>query len=322
MNTCKKLTVFLFALAMTCAAALASDSDPMLPTTTLPIIYTINYSDDFFRNPHFIDRFKADPPDLLHMGKAVPISHLWGPTRLYYGENQYTGGPGHTLSWENIALLEPKALAERIENIRRTLQRYHDIGIREIVPYISYHTIAGDHQKRLGFWKFYDNWNMYSRWAGLRPATDPFDWLVVDRRGKFVGGSCGGYSPKYFAPLHRYRACINHPDWAEWQCRLIRMIAEVGYDGCFIDNTHPDNCYCSHCKALFSKFLAEYRNVDWVRRLSVRLSDDQLRLDAKDVPPELVRRWRLIRTGEHMVLFVRPDARSIKISRYFRIVAE
>ena len=230
----------------------------------------------------------------------MPISHLWGPVRLYYGENQYTGGPGYTLSWENIALLEPEALAERIENIRHTLQRYHNIGIGEIVPYISYHTIAGDHKKRLGFWKFYDNWNKYSRWAGPRPENDPFEWLVVDRHGKFVGGSCGGYSPEYFAPLHRYRACINHPDWAEWQCRLIRMIAEVGYDGCFIDNTHPDSCYCSHCKALFRKFIAENNSIDWVRDLIAQLSDDQLQLDSKDVPPELVRRWRLISTGEHM----------------------
>jgi hypothetical protein len=37
------------------------------------------------------------------------------------------------------------------------------------------------------------------------------------------------YSPDYFAPLHRYRACIHHPDWAEWQRRLIRIVAEVGH---------------------------------------------------------------------------------------------
>ena len=186
------------------------------------------------------------------MGKAVPISHLWGPMRLYAGENQWTGGPGHTLSWENIALITPEQLAERIENIRQTLRRYHALGIPEISPYISYHTLAGDHEKRLGFWKFYDQWDKYARWAGPSRRTIRFDWLVVDRKGKFVGGSCGGYSPDYYAPLHRYRACIHHPDWVQWHRRLVRMVAEVGYDGCFVDNTAPDDCYCRYCKAAFA----------------------------------------------------------------------
>ena len=81
--------------------------EPMLPATTPPIIYTIDYSDQYFTKPQFIDRFKAAPPDLLHVGKAVPITHLWGPVNLYGGENQYTGGRGNTLNWENIALLTP-----------------------------------------------------------------------------------------------------------------------------------------------------------------------------------------------------------------------
>lgn len=294
-------------LACVGAGAIARDDPPrpvrgadMLPRTTAPIIYTINYSGQYFRDPDYIEQFRAAPPDLLHVGKAVPISHHWGPIRLFQGENQYTGGPGHTLSRENIALLSPAALARRIETLRRTLDRYHAIGIREITPYISYHTLAGDHQKRLGFWKFYDQWAKYARWAGPRPKHDPFDWLVVDVRGKFVGGSCGGYSPKYYAPLHRYRACINHPDWCEWHRRLIRMVAEVGYDGCFIDNTHPDPCYCRYCRASFRQFLKDNADTAWVRRMTGGLDDEKLTLGSPDVPGELVRRWRLTRTRDHL----------------------
>ena len=114
------------------AVALAAERERMVPTTTPPIVYTINYSGEYFKDPEYIKQFEAAPPDLLHIGKAVPITHHWGPIRLYQGENQYTGGPGHTLSWENIALVEPEALAERIETIRQTLNRYHEIGIREI----------------------------------------------------------------------------------------------------------------------------------------------------------------------------------------------
>ncbi len=290
-------------VTQTCVGlAQAASRDPMLPTTTSPIVYIIDYTGDYFTKPGTLEQFRAAPPDLLHVGKAVPISHHWGPTCLYQGENQYTGGPGHTLSRKNIALLTPEALAERIETIRRTLERYHAIGIREIVPYISYHTVAGDHQKREGFWAFYDRWEDYAKWAGPRPPRDPFDWLVVDARGKFVGGSCGGYSPDYYAPLHRYRACINHPDWAEWHRRLIRMIAEVGYDGCFVDNAGSDPCFCSYCKRLFAEFLAQSGDVAWVRRLSKGLRGEQLVLGSPDVPPMLVRRWRWLRTRDHLAM--------------------
>jgi hypothetical protein len=284
-------------------AIAAEVRDPLLPVTTAPLVYTINYSGDYFTNPAYVDQFRAAPPDLLHVGKAVPISHHWGPTRMYAGENQWTGGPGHTLSWENIALITPEQVAERIENIRQTLRRYHEIGIREISPYISYHTLAGDHEKRLGFWKFYDQWGKYAKWAGPKPSHDPFDWLVVDRRGKFVGGSCGGYSPDYYAPLHRYRACIRHPDWVEWQRRLVRMVAEVGYDGCFVDNaTAPDDCYCRYCKAALPEFLNRHRNVDWVRRLTEGLPVDKLALDSPDVSAELVRRFRLLHLRDHLAM--------------------
>ena len=112
MNTSGLYVVLLFSQTVLGA-------EPMIPTPTPPIVYTINYSGEFFKKPEYIEQFKAAPPDLLHMGKAVPIVHSWGPIRLYEGENQRTGGPGHTLSWENIALLSPEALAERTENIRR-----------------------------------------------------------------------------------------------------------------------------------------------------------------------------------------------------------
>jgi len=282
-----------------------------LPITTPPILYTINYSGDYFTKPEYIEQFKAAPPDLLHVGKATPITHLWGPIRLYQGENQYTGGPKHTLSWENIALLSPDALAKRIETIRETLRRYHAIGIPEIAPYISYHTLAGDHEKRKGFWEFYDRWDAYAKWAGPKPPRDPFEWLAVDIKGKFLPGSCGGYSPDYFAPLHRYRACIVDPDWAEWHRRLIRMVAEAGYDGCFVDNAHPDPCFCRHCKEAFRKFLDASREAAWVKRLTQGLDLAKLALDSPEAPPELVRRWRVLRTGEHLGM-LRDEGRKVK----------
>ncbi len=153
------------------AAALGAERQPMLPVSKPPIVYRFGYTDQYFTDPAYIEQFKAAPPDLLHVGKAVPITHQWGPVGLYAGENQYTGSPQNLLVAANIALLPPEAMDGRIERIRDTLARYHAVGVREIVPYIALHTLAGDHQKRLGFWKFYDQWAEYEKWAGPRPAN-------------------------------------------------------------------------------------------------------------------------------------------------------
>ena len=285
--------------------------EPMLPLTMPPLIYRFGYTDQYFTEPGYIEQFRAAPPDLLHVGKAVPITHQWGPVGLLAGENQYTGSPQNLLVPANVALLPPEAMEGRIACIRETLARYHAAGVREIVPYIALHTLAGDHQKRLGFWKFYDQWAKYERWAGPRPAHDPSDWLAVDRAGKPLPGACGGTTPGYFAPLHRYLTCINHPEWVQWQRRLIEMIAEVGYDGCCIDNVFAVPCYCPHCKESFRKWLAANRNLDWVRRQTKGLAVEQIALDSKRVPAELVRRWRVLNVTEHLGM-LRRTARRIK----------
>ena len=60
-------------------------------------------------------------------------------------------------------------------------------------------------------------------------------------------------------------------------------MAEVGYDGCFVDNTTaPDDCYCRYCKAALPEFLQQNRDVDWVRRLTAGLKIDQLALDSPE----------------------------------------
>jgi hypothetical protein len=293
------------------AAALGAECRPMLPLSQPPIVYRFGYTDQYFTEPEYIEPFRAAPPDLLHVGKAVPITHQWGPVGLYAGENQYTGSPKNLLVAANVALLPPEAMDGRIERIRDTLARYHAAGIREIVPYIALHTLAGDQQKRLGFWRFYDQWTQYEKWAGPRPAHDPSDWLAVDRAGRPLPGACGGTTPEYFAPLHRYLTCINHPDWAEWQRRLVRMIAEVGYDGCCVDNVFAVPCCCRYCKQSFRRWLAANRNLDWVCRQTRGLAVDELTLDSKQAPAELLRRWRVLNVTEHLAM-LRQTARRMK----------
>ena len=84
-----------------CASAMRQ---PMLPTSKPPIVYRFGYTDQYFTDPAYIEQFRAAPPDLLHVGKAVPITHQWGPVGLFAGENQYTGSPQNLLVAANIAL--------------------------------------------------------------------------------------------------------------------------------------------------------------------------------------------------------------------------
>ena len=261
--------------------------------TRPPMTYVIDYSRTYLDSPEAIRAVCAAPPDVMHVGKSVPILHNWGPVPLISGENQYTGGPGHTLKREAIRLLSPAELAERIEVLKAYTQRWHQAGVGALIPYSSYHTIAGDHQTREGFWAFFDNWERYEKWLGPKPAADPFEWLMVDREGTFVPGACGGYSPAYYAPLHRYRVCPEHPEWRRYQTRLAELIAEAGYDGVFPDNSNPTNtCFCGHCREGFKTFVGDRSQ----RELSIlEFEGDPANADlmAEDVPDELVRRYRI-----------------------------
>ena len=263
------------------------------PRMRSPMTYVINYSTRYLDNDANISAFRDAPPDLMHVGKSVPILHNWGPVPLISGENQYTGGPKHTLSWDAIRLLTPQELQKRIERLKRYTKKWHDAGVPRVMPYSSFHTIAGDHEKRQGFWNFYDHWRDYAQWLGPKPKEDPFGWLMVDKKGKFVPGACGGYSPAYFAPLHRYRVCPEHPVWQKFQIRLTELIAEVGYDGVFPDNSSVANvCFCRCCREGLKKF-ARGLSARELAVLGVKRDPARVDLLAADTPAELIRRYRI-----------------------------
>jgi hypothetical protein len=277
----------LLAATATCSTVLGG------PRMREPMIYVIDYGEQFLRNEMAIQAYADAPPDLMHVGKSVPILHNWGPVPLLSGENQFTGGPNHTLNRDAIRLLTPAELAARIDMLKSYTKKWHDIGVPVVLPYSSMQTIAGDHEKREGFWMFYDHWADYEKWLGPKPANDPFTWQMFDAKGQFLGGDNGGYAPAYFAPLHRYRVCPENPDWRKFQSRLTQLIAEVGYDGVFPDNSNPTNaCFCKHCQ----EGLKEYAKKLTPRELSVLgVNGDpaQMSLLAKGTPSELIRRYRI-----------------------------
>lgn len=260
-----------------------------------PMTYLIDYdtSQRYIRDFQNIAAFAEASPDLVHVGKTVPILHNWGPVPLIVGENQFTGGPGHTLDRDAVRLLTPEEVEERIAFLKRYTAEWHQTGVPTLLPYSPIHTIAGDHEKREGFWAFYDHWEDYVQWLGPKPAEDPFAWLMVDKNGRFLPGACGGYSPDYFAPLHRYRVCPNHPAWRRYQQRLTQLIAEVGYDGVFVDNAYPHNaCFCDHCKRGFKAFVQGLSERE-MALLGISGDPADLTLDGENTPPEVVRRYRI-----------------------------
>ena len=277
----------------------------------VPLIYYISYTDKYFTAPQYLDAFRAAPPDVLHVGKAVPITHNWGPVPMLFGENQATGGPGHTLNWDNIRLLSPAELRNKTELITATVKRAHEMGIRYVCPYIGQRALAGDPSKRQGFWNFYDHWDDYADWLGPKPAEGPSDWLFRGRLGNPQPVYGGAFDVPYFAPLKRYGACPNNPHWFGFQKSVVTLAAKCGYDGVFIDNCVSGGDYCKHCWARFDEFL---------RRTPQTLLEDRFGVaDRKalrawtDVPAKLHSRFRLEMLRDYVVT-LRDHARTVSPS--------
>ena len=220
--------------------------------TVIPTTYVIDYDVGHLDNPGYVELVRKSPPELLHLGKDVAITHNWGPIEGLGGENQFTGGKH---SSELARRISPDEVAQRIEQIRQFTYQMHEAGVKMVMPYICMMTIAGDPDKRLGFWDFYDHWEEYSRWIGPKPEVDPIEWMQREPGGDF-------FIPphykdaKYYAPSRRWSACPNNPSWRQWLKTLVRLNAECGYDGVFVDNSNHLECCCEYCRDKFRAYLA------------------------------------------------------------------
>jgi len=233
--------------------------------SSAPFIYVIDYSDRWVKDPKAVETLGPELPDVLHIGQSVPITHNWGPIPYMAGENQDTGGKGHTLNRDSIRLLSPRELEDKTELITASVARLHEAGVPLVLPYICYYSMAGDHESRQGLWAFYDRWSAYEKWLGPRPETDPTDWMMRDLQGKRIDPGYG-YTPPYFAPLHRYGACPSNPGWNQFSCAIVRLIAQCGYDGTFVDNSCHGGDGCAHCRAAFAEWVGRSFNAEALRR--------------------------------------------------------
>lgn len=235
-------------LVLLAAAPLCATREPTVP----PIYYLIDYGPNHLDNPQYIQWVRELPPDLLHFGKDVPMTHLYGPIAAVGGENQ-----AHGRNRADIRRLTPDEVQARLEALQRMNAALHEAGVQMVMPYTSSITFAGHPQTREGFFDFWDHWDEYLRFGiGPRPDDPPENWPALKADGSLHTFG-RDLQPDYYAGLYRYVACIENPAWRYWLVQVHRLVALAGYDGAFPDNTSPIACYGPHCQAAFGRYLAD-----------------------------------------------------------------
>jgi hypothetical protein len=230
--------------------------------TSPPVTYVLDYGQGHIGNPDYIAAVAKSPPTILHLGKDLVMSHNWGPIEGVGGENQ-AGGRG-----DAIRRLSVEETRQRYHALEEMVDNLHAAGVPWVMPYICSITIGGHHERRTGFWEFYDHWDEYLE-LGLpeRPELDPADWMqrLPDGTMKPTYGSKPDEDEFYpaYEPNLRYAACVNNPGWRTWIDAVVRLVAAVGYDGAFIDNGSTQQCYCEFCAEKYQDFLrARYSDAE------------------------------------------------------------
>jgi hypothetical protein len=228
-----------FMMRLLIAATLTGDGgkapEQVPGVTSVPPTYLLAYSPDASGNPAFIEDLRAAPPDLLHLGHTVPLNSIFGPTADYGGFNP--------------KLVTATEILGRKDELRAFVERLHAAGVTNVICYINPSILGGDHQTRAGFWAFYDHWDDYAALGlGPKPERAPELWMQRERR------SFAPWEPDPNYSMWRYEPCINEPAWVQYQRAVVRLIAECGYDGVFVDDCIME---CRHdiCAQRFPAFV-------------------------------------------------------------------
>ncbi|MBI4660364.1 MAG: hypothetical protein HY735_16130 [Verrucomicrobia bacterium] len=243
---CILVRIFAVATAAAVAASVVGQTRPQPGVSAVPQIYLIHYAPDAPRDPRFVAKLREAPPDILHLGHAVPLNSIFGPTADYSGWNpKLVGAPD---------------ILKRQGELREFVNKLHQAGIAKVICYINPSILGGDHEKRLGFWAFYDQWKNYETLGiGPKSTRPPEAWMQRPRR------SFAPWEPEPNYPLWRYQPCANEPAWRKYQSAVVRLIAECGYDGVFVDDCIME---CRHdlCAERFPEFLKKRYSFEALQR--------------------------------------------------------
>lgn len=246
----------LFSILVFVGPAAVGDETPFV--TSLPESYLIDYAATHVDNPAYLEKVAAAPPDILHVGHDVPVKSHLGPCR---GTGAFP---------DVYALMPLEECRADIARITQYVASLHGAGVRTVIPYISDVIVFGDHETRTGFWEFYDHWDDYAPLGfGARPAADPITWMQSGER-----------RPAGKNDMYVYAPCVNHPDWQRYLCAVVRIVAQCGYDGTFVD-INSFRCPNACCRAPFARYLSERYSRAQLKELfgfddsdSVRLADE------------------------------------------------
>jgi len=156
-------------LIASAARGAVDNAEPKPGHTSVPLVYLMHYVPDAPRNTDFVDQIRLAPPDILHLGHAVPLNSIFGPTADYTGFHP--------------KLVPAAEILGRSEELRKFVALLHQAGVKKVIPYINPSILGGDHITRQGFFDFYDHWENYAALGiGTKPARPPELWMQRGRR--------------------------------------------------------------------------------------------------------------------------------------------
>lgn len=197
---------------------------------------------------------------LGNLGEQAQAAIASGATILYatgIGADGYSGLPS------------PPELKQHIQSSKQYAVSSKRDGATLLIGYVCATSIVGLN-------RFDQNWPPEFR---ARFKSPPTHWRQQDRQGQPLRSWYGGdYEP----------ACMNHPDWREYERQIVRWQLEGGHDGIFFDNptVHQQGCFCPHCMLGFTHFLRTENiavpdtRLDAVRTLATERPKDFLRYRA------------------------------------------
>jgi len=158
-------------MAQRCRRAIANRCSRPLPPDHQRSIHG-----SFLRRRSF-RAIKKTAARLLH-GQGVADHALWGPLDCTAARS-YTGGPKHTLSWDNIALTR-RGRSSTDERIRIRWRAIMPLACARLCR-ISRIIRSQVTTPALGFWEFYDS-GRNTRRGRTKARTRSVHWLVSTRR--------------------------------------------------------------------------------------------------------------------------------------------
>jgi len=230
---------------------------PAYRTQDTPATYIIDYRDHLNYLDDSLRQVGEAPPTLFHGGQDMAYMPRVGASDFRSGKDEKVQG---RMSW--AFPISPEEATRRREQSRRWTTGLHEAGVETVIPYVCNQTIGGDPDARTGLWWFYDRWDQYPD-AGPKPRTDPIEWMQREPDGRLHFN----YPYRFVrtSPPLRFAPCPNNPYWHEWLRHTVRLLAEDGFDGVFVDNNIL-HCRCQYCEREFRTYLAETYSPATLRR--------------------------------------------------------